>query len=294
MIVYVNEGFLHLKCKCRTGYFTALLSKQLQETRQAWILVCFFSYAAGLFKTKFQSFCPYILLGSPPELAIVAPSATPPEDKLAQSPPIPTVIDPETAEILARTTEPVLYSTPERANTASPDEQGAPHPEILPTTVSPTPTPMRELNTYDFKDPTSMPIRGDVLAPLQLPPLPTTRSKPSQLDISQGVEDGGQPGSGQGESSGAERQLQPGDTGTQEGQQAAVVFKGDVTSGVGLIDKSPAVPTEESAKPPFHLIIVNVNDQNQSGEWRGRGTNSDTLHVMLWPKLNSVIFNLIL
>lgn len=251
------------------------------------ISMFYFLCNGAIFQTKFQSFCLYILLGSPPELAIVGPSATPPEDKLAHTPPIHMVVDPETAEIQARTTEPVPYSTPERANTASPDEQGAPHAETLPTTVSPTPTPVWELNTYDFKDPTSMPIRGDVLAPLQLPPLPTTRSKPSQLDISQGVEDGGQPGSGQGESSGEERQLQPGNTGTQGGQQTAVVFK-DVTPGAGLIDRSPAVPTEEeSGKLPFHLIIVNVNDQNQSGEWRGRGTNSDTLQVMLGPKLNS-------
>lgn len=56
------------------------------------------------------------------------------------------------------------------------------------------------------------------------------------------------------------------------GHQPAVVFKEDATAGPLLtvdLDQSPAVPGDkESAKPPFHLIIVNVHDQNQSGEFR--------------------------
>lgn len=56
------------------------------------------------------------------------------------------------------------------------------------------------------------------------------------------------------------------------GHQPAVVFKEDATPGPLLtdnLDQSPAVPGDkESAKPPFHLIIVNVHDQNQSGELR--------------------------
>lgn len=178
---------------------------------------------------------------------------TPPKGKLAHSP-TKTAVDPERAEIQARTTKPVPYS---------------PQTETLPTAVSLTPTPVLEANMHD---PNSVPVRQKVLAPLQLPPLPTTRSKPSQLDISQGVEDGGQNGSGRGESSGEgssyspatpEPGLPPVDV--EGGQQPAVVFKDDVTPGTGLM--SPAVPTDqESAKPPFHLIIVNVNDQNQSGE----------------------------
>lgn len=56
------------------------------------------------------------------------------------------------------------------------------------------------------------------------------------------------------------------------GHQPAVVFKEDATAGPLLtvnLDQSPAVPGDkESAKPPFHLIIVNVHDQNQSGELR--------------------------
>lgn len=184
---------------------------------------------------------------------------TPPEGKLAHSPTIRPAVDPERAEIQARTAKPVPYS---------------PQTETLPTAVSLTPTPVLEVNMHDFKDPNSVPVREDILAPLQLPPLPTTRSKPSQLDISQGVEDGGQTGSGRGESSGEGGSYSPATpepglppVGVEGGQQPAVVFK-EVTPGTGLMfDKSPAVPTdEESAKPPFHLIIVNVNDQNQSGE----------------------------
>lgn len=56
------------------------------------------------------------------------------------------------------------------------------------------------------------------------------------------------------------------------GHQPAVVFKEDATAGPLLtvnLDQSPAIPGDkESPKPPFHLIIVNVHDQNQSGELR--------------------------
>lgn len=61
-------------------------------------------------------------------------------------------------------------------------------------------------------------------------------------------------------------------SGTEEArQQPAVVFKEDVTPGTALtfnIDQLPAVPGdgESSAKPPFHLIIVNVHEHNDSGE----------------------------
>ncbi|XP_075934317.1 versican core protein isoform X2 [Anarhichas minor] len=58
--------------------------------------------------------------------------------------------------------------------------------------------------------------------------------------------------------------------GTREvGKQPAVVFKEDVTPGTTSqfdFDSSLAIPVdgESSIKPPFHLIIVNVHDQNQS------------------------------
>lgn len=180
-------------------------------------------------------------------------------------------VDSERAEIQARTPKPDPYSPPERPNTALPDQQGDPHSDRRPAAVAPTPTPVLEVKVDGFIHYNSVPVRGDVLPPLQLPPLPTTRSRPSQLDISQGLEDGGQTASGGGEISGEGGSYSPAtpepSPGIENGQQPAVVFK-DVTPGTGLMfDKSPAVPAvEESAKPPFHLIIVNVNDQNQSGE----------------------------
>lgn len=277
------------------------------------------------------------------------------------------LLDPERAEIQARTPDPVTYSLTDRPHTASPDQHGAPHTETDPTTVSVTPTPM--LDDYDVQDfndshkVESVPVRGDVLVPMQLPPLPTTRSQPAHLDISHGGEEGDQRGSGRGESSGSgsgeggsgddsssrdgvtptqvwvETTLRPSllleSTAASEqevkttsrasdlpeisservtpgpglgiettsrsshlldittevvipeihtpesglpavagevGQQPAVVFKEDVTPGTTLtfdLDQSPAIPIHgESAKPPFHLIIVNVHDQNQSGELR--------------------------
>lgn len=276
------------------------------------------------------------------------------------------VLDPERAEIQAATPDPVTYSLTERPHTASRDQHGAPHTETDPTTVSVTPTPM--LDDYDVQDLNdfskveSVPVRGDVLIPMQFPPLPTTRSQPAHLDISHGGEEEGHTGSGRGESRGSgeggssddssngdevsvvvtpalvETPLRPslvlGSTAASEqevkkttsrafdypevssdrvtrgpgvdiettsrssqhldstpvvvtpeihtpspglpvvaaeaGQQPAVVFKEDVTPGTTLdLDQSPAIPVNgESAKPPFHLIIVNVHDQNQSGELR--------------------------
>lgn len=209
-------------------------------------------------------------LESPLELTSVGPSVAPLGDKR--------VVDPEMAELQARTPEPAG-----RPNTASP----ALHTDRRPAAVAPTPTPVLEASTRDFSHSDSVPVRGDVLAPLQLPPLPTTRSKPSQLDISQGLEDGGQTASGRGESSGEGASFSPATPepglGIDKAQQPAVVFKEDVTPGTGLMfDKSPAV--QESAKPPFHLIIVNVNDQNQSGERGGEGGRGGGLAGLLLPK----------
>lgn len=275
------------------------------------------------------------------------------------------VSDPERAEIQATTPDPVTYSLTERPHTASQDQHGAPHTETVPTTVSVTPTSiLDDYDVLDFNDSSkveSVPVRGDVLIPIQFPPLPTTRSQPAHLDISHGGEEGGQAGSGRGESRGSgeegssddgsngdgvravvtpavvETTLKPslvlGSTAASEqevkkttsradypevssdrvtrgplvdieatsrssqhldstpvvitseiltpspglpvvaveaGQQPAVVFKEDVTPGTTPtfdLDQSPAIPVNgESAKPPFHLIIVNVHDQNQSGE----------------------------
>ncbi|XP_041816669.1 versican core protein-like isoform X2 [Chelmon rostratus] len=244
------------------------------------------------------------------------------------------LLGPERAEIQARTSHPVAYSPTKRPHTASPDQHGAPHADH--TTAFVTPTPM--LDDYDVQDfndshkVESIPLRGDALFPIMLPPLPTTRSQPAHLDTPHGGEEGGQAGSGQDESSGSgeggssdgsssgaevgavvsptqvwveptsrpnwllettsgseqglettSRPSQLLDHVTSEihtpdpglpaktaeaGQQPAVVFKEDVTPGTTLtseLDQSPAVPVDgESAKPPFHLIIVNVHDRNQS------------------------------
>ncbi|XP_076614427.1 versican core protein [Chaetodon auriga] len=249
------------------------------------------------------------------------------------------LLGPERAEIQARTSNPVAYSPTQRPHTASPDQHGAPHADH--TTASVTPTPMvDDYDVQDFNDShkvESVPVRGDALLPMQLPPLPTTRSQPAHLDIPHGGEEGGQAGSGRGESSGSgeggssdgsssgaevgavvsptqvwveptsrpswlletrtgsERGVEPTSRSSQlleispevvipeihtpepglpartpeAGQQPAVVFKEDVTPGTALtsdLDQSTTVPVDEgsSAKPPFHLIIVNVHDQNQS------------------------------
>lgn len=250
---------------------------------------------------------------------------------------------PERAEIQARTSDPVAHLPPERPHTASPDQHGAPH--VDHTTAPVTPTPMLDdhdaPDLYDSHKVESVPVRENTLFPMQLPPLPTTRSQPAHLDISHGGEEGGPAGSGQGESSGSgeggssdggssgaevgavvsptqvraeptsspdrlletttgsEWEIEITSTPSQllditaavvipeihtpepglpaktpeAGQQPAVVFKEDATPGTTLtshLDQSPAVPVdgESSAKPPFHLIIVNVHDQNQSGELR--------------------------
>lgn len=80
------------------------------------------------------------------------------------------------------------------------------------------------------------------------------------------------------------------------GHQPAVVFKEDATAGPLLtlnLDQSPAVPGDkESAKPPFHLIIVNVHDQNQSGELRVIWTTfippgQRVSHLLFFPQFYS-------
>ncbi|KAG8011015.1 Versican core protein [Nibea albiflora] len=197
------------------------------------------------------------------------------------------------------------------------NQHTAPHTDSHHTTASMTPTPM--LDDYDVQDfndshrVESVPVTGDILIPMELPPLPTTHSQPAHLDISHGGDDGGQVGSGRDESSGSgdvgssddsssgaegiettprpsEVQETTSDRVTpepgqgiettprpsevqettpevhtpepvltvwtgEEAQQPAVVFKEDV---------APAGDPESTAKPPFHLIIVNLNNQNQS------------------------------
>ncbi|KAM3874225.1 versican core protein [Diretmus argenteus] len=189
----------------------------------------------------------------------------------------------------------------------------------------------RDYDVKDF-DPNkveSVPVRGDTLLPMQLPPLPTTHSQPPHLDIAHGGEEGGQVGSGRGDSSGSgegstsgvsssaaeeegvvtptpltwvrsftpgsELGMDPAPSPGEDappatpkpdlpgaGQQPAVVYKeeeaGSADAAAMSTDSQPratesydisqslVLPGEGSlaSKPPFHLIIVNVHDQNQS------------------------------
>ncbi|XP_044030322.1 versican b [Siniperca chuatsi] len=301
-------------------------------------------------------------------------TTSPPNTPAAHKPDSPTTasltptpgpfLDPERAEIQTRIPDPVTYSPTERPHTTSPDQHGtdrtSPHTTAF---VNPTPT-FDDYEVEDFNNShkvESVPVRGDILSPIQFPPLPTTRSQTAHLDISHGGEVGGQAGSGRGESSGSGEGGSSDDSSsgaevgavvtptqvwvettpspswliktttglelgvkttsrpaelpeitpelvtpgpglgiettsrpsqllgitpevviseiltpepglparTEEvGQQPAVVFK-DVTPGATPTfapDQSVAIPVdgESSAKPPFHLIIVNVHDQNQS------------------------------
>ncbi|XP_070781162.1 versican core protein [Enoplosus armatus] len=109
--------------------------------------------------------------------------------------------------------------------------------------ASVNPTPM--FDDYDVKDfnhshnVESVPVRGDILFPMQLPPLPTTRSQPAHLDISHGGEEGGQAGSGRGESSGS-----------GEGSSSD-----DSSSGaeVGAVETSTQVWVETTSRPSWLL-----------------------------------------
>lgn len=220
-----------------------------------------------------------------------------------------------------------LPSEPEQAKIHSPDSATrrphTVHPQdTFPTEFSVTPTPVLDLYDYDQSILVeSVPLRGDVLPPFPLPPLPTNRPQPDRLDISDDHEgeDEDLIGSGRDETSSSGSTDSFSANGPQEvettsmpshgvtegvgpavqnasksplrqdlapelvirrihvsaselpddirgsGQQPAVVFKEDST--LTPLSQLPAVPGDsESAKPPFHLIIVNVHDQNQSGE----------------------------
>ncbi|XP_047426037.1 LOW QUALITY PROTEIN: versican b [Mugil cephalus] len=159
-------------------------------------------------------------------------------------------------------------------------------PEPYSPTYPPSPA-STTLGDYDVQDFNikleSQPVRGDTLAPIQIPPLPEPGMKPERLDISHGEEEGGQSGSGRGDggssddgsSSGAETPETAASPDhvipkgfTPDGQQPAVVFKEEHTPSVLDLGRISgiAVGGESSAKPPFHVIIVNVHSQNQSVE----------------------------
>lgn len=266
------------------------------------------------------------------EPTTTSPSVTPADYKTSRTSTPGPFLDPELAAIQVRTPDPVTYPPVERPHTALPDQHGAPHTEAV--SVNPI---------QDFNDSLKVKlVRGDVLDPLQLPPLPTNRPQPANLDISHEELEEDQSGSGQKESSGEgdsdegssgamvtpSQEINPGPdqeakttsrpsdlpqissngvtlapgAGTETisrpsqqkdvipemvpeipnpesallyvagepSQTPAVVFKEDVTPRTMLssdLDQSPSIPADgESAKPPFHLIIVNLHDQNQSGK----------------------------
>ncbi|XP_010790703.1 versican core protein-like [Notothenia coriiceps] len=225
------------------------------------------------------------------------------------------VFMPERAEI--QTEDPVTYSKHTSAQTLAP---GTPTPMFIDYDV-----PLFNTNVLE-----ALPGRGDTLPPMKLPPLPTTRVQPPQLDISHGGEEGGRVGSGSGSGEGGSSEgsysgamVTPGqgweetttrpsslleitpetttrpsslpditpettqrplhllpETPTPEpsvpassiegGQQPAVVFKEDVTPGTTStfeLDHSLAIPVareSSSGNTPFHLIIVDMKDRNQS------------------------------
>ncbi|XP_042364673.1 versican core protein-like isoform X2 [Plectropomus leopardus] len=332
----------------------------------------------------------YCFKAKEPEPSTTSPPVTPAPGTPAPGP----AFVPERAEIQTRASDFVAYLA-----TEEPQRHTSPHTAVTPAFV---------FDDFDVRDFDSHRVesvpRGDILLPMQLPPLPTTRSQPARLDISNGGEEGGPAASGRGESgggggsadggssddgsSGAEIRAvtpthvwvetttrpthlpegtlgvhiqepgrpagtpEPGRTAgtpeparpagtpeqgrttgtpeprrpagtpeqgrtagtpeqgrttgtpeprrpagtpeqgrtagtpepgqitvtpepgrpagtTEAGQQPAVVFKEDVTPEIALtfdLDPLLAAPVdgESSAKPPFHLIIVNVHDQNQS------------------------------
>ncbi|XP_026152855.1 neurocan core protein-like isoform X2 [Mastacembelus armatus] len=227
--------------------------------------------------------------------------------------PEPTTPAPHDPDSRTPAPEPLLH--PEKA-----EIQASPVP-VGPHMASPdaSPDPVTPFADYDLPDPSldkveSVPIRGDILSPLQLPPLPTTRSKPPHLDIHR-EEDGGPVRSGPGESTGSGEggSSDDGSSGAEVGvvlappqvrveptsrpsehiapdhsspeiptpepglpaeagpveHHPAVVFKDNVTLGVPLVPDLQhqvelPVGAESSAKPPVHIIIVNVHSQNQS------------------------------
>ncbi|XP_074473101.1 versican core protein isoform X2 [Sebastes fasciatus] len=258
-----------------------------------------------------------------PEPTTTSPPMTPAESKPRTPTPGPVLV-PARAEI------PVVYSPTERPHI---DQRTSPH-----TTASVT-AMLDDIQEFDPHRVEALPDRGHVYLPMQLPPLPTTRSQPEHLDISHGGEAGGPAGSGRGESSGEAGSSDGGSSGAEVatptqvgmettsrsswvletttgselevktsrpsqllqvapecvtpgpglvvvpeihtpepglpagtgevGQQPAVVFKEDVTPGTTStfdLGQSLALPVdgESSAKPPVHLIIVNVLDRNQS------------------------------
>uniref|UniRef100_UPI0037E84839 versican core protein n=1 Tax=Semicossyphus pulcher TaxID=241346 RepID=UPI0037E84839 len=170
-------------------------------------------------------------------------------------------LDPERAEIQTRRPAHVAFSPTERPHTASPDQHAAPHTESDHTTGFVTPTP--EFVDYDVKDfdshrVESKPLRGDILPPIQIPPLPTTRSQPPQLDISKGGEGGSQAGSGRGESSGEQGSSDDGASGAEVGAMVT-----PIPSDLPGITSAPGLGVDTTSRPSW---LQEVTPETGTGE----------------------------
>lgn len=165
------------------------------------------------------------------------------------------VLGPERLEVHVDEARP----TPSSSSSSSPDH-------LQTTTHTPDHLTTETFLDYDVQDfrgsqVEAVPVRGDVLPPLELPPLPSISPRPSHLDITQGR------ASGRGESSGSGETVDKGVSpdgsvvvGSGDSGHPAVVFKEEVSSG--QLDQSSS--GESSGKLPIHVIVVNVHSQNQS------------------------------
>ncbi|KAM4528144.1 versican core protein [Odontesthes bonariensis] len=178
--------------------------------------------------------------------------------------------------------EPVAYSPTE-----------SPHMDLISshTTPSVTATAFDDIDVQDFDSYNqleSVPIRGDTLFHL---PLPSTRPMPSLLDVSSGSGEGGSSDDRSGTAKGrvaetpeaiSRPNLPPEITRVMEtskpsltsvtmevGQQPKLVFKDQVTPAVSSdfdLNQSVdfSVDRDPSAKPPLHVIFVNVSSSKES------------------------------
>ncbi|KAI9540708.1 hypothetical protein NQZ68_038379 [Dissostichus eleginoides] len=139
------------------------------------------------------------------------------------------VFMPERAEI--QTKDPVTYSKHTSAQTLAPG----------------TPTPMfldYDVLLFNPNVLEALPGSGDTLPPMKLPPLPTTRLQPPQLDISHGGEEGGRVGSGSGS----------GEGGSSEGSYSGAM----VTPGQGWEETTtrPSSLLEITPERPSSLLEI--------------------------------------
>ncbi|KAM6984885.1 versican core protein, partial [Aplochiton taeniatus] len=208
----------------------------------------------------------------------------------------------------ARSTSRPHTSTPVgRALGAADQSTPTPGPGRRATTVSASPTPFSEGELVDYEDGRdlveALPSQGNIF-PMQLAPLPTTRSQSPHLDIAQGGDQAGDAHVGSGSTSGDGSSSGEGPSGGEDGglltprpglvmvpppgpggfpseitpasgipgqveqtvQQPAVVYK-EEESGSGASTGAQSLVDSQGASPtklPIHVIIVNMDEKNQS------------------------------